>query len=190
LVRHVAGVIEPLLEESSFADVSVAQILEAANISRSAFYSYFSSKHDLMAAVAEIVMAEILEAGDGWWGLPPDATKEDMRDALRHVVEVWREHRLLLRSVTESVYQDAAVRDLYNGLVQHAMDGATAFIERAQAAGLAYPDIDARHVSEQMMYLAERSLYQIIGIENDRDYARFPDAMVDIFWRTVCEGYR
>lgn len=50
-----------LLNERSFQQISVGQIIERARIGRSTFYSHFTSKDDLLAAVTERLFKHVFE---------------------------------------------------------------------------------------------------------------------------------
>ncbi len=46
--RHIANVTEALLKEIPLEELSVKQIIEAAQVSRATFYHYFKDKHDVV----------------------------------------------------------------------------------------------------------------------------------------------
>ena len=184
------GVMPALLEKSSYAALHVAEIIEAGSISRATFYRYFKDKSDLLLQMVQHAVDDLLGAGDRWWHLPPTASKSDLEVAHRSIVEVYRRHRLVLRAVVEGAGYDASVREAYNALVADSIDNVAAHIERGQREGFIAPHLAARPTAELFVYLGERSLYQMIGVENEADPARYPDPLAELYWRTLYEGYR
>ena len=55
-----------LLERGSFAEVTVADILSAAGVSRGSFYFYFDSKHDVLAELVRRAVARGHDAAEPW----------------------------------------------------------------------------------------------------------------------------
>ncbi len=47
----IVGAVRDLLEEQSFADLSVSTISERAGVARSGFYFYFDSKYAVLAVI-------------------------------------------------------------------------------------------------------------------------------------------
>jgi hypothetical protein len=60
--RRLLPAVEALLETFSYAELSVEQMVAAADISRSTFYNYFEDKNDLLGALAAGAMGALIEA--------------------------------------------------------------------------------------------------------------------------------
>ncbi len=50
-----------MLEEVALSDLSVAQIIEQAEISRATFYFYFSSKYDVVVGLLAKIMNDVYD---------------------------------------------------------------------------------------------------------------------------------
>lgn len=190
LGRHFLNVIEPLLEETAYADLSVEQIIRAGNISRTTFYAYFSDKADLLLAMTQNIVGDLATSGDNWWQMSDDASKEDLRDALREVLEVYRTHRIIMRAVVDGTAHDPSVREAYDALVALSVDNLIAHIRRGQERGTIRPGIDPEGTGRLLTFMAERSLYKLLGVENVQTDAEFLDPLVEIYWRSLYEGAR
>jgi len=190
LARRFVAVMPALLEHASYSDLSVATIIKAGSISRASFYRYFQDKSELLLEMIQHVTEDLLGAGDEWWDLPVTATKEELVLAHRRIVDVYRRHRLLLRSVVEGAGYDPSLRAAYAELVATSVDNVARHIEDGQREGFITPDLVARPTAELLVYMGERSLYQIVGLEHETDDARYPDPLAEIYWRTLYEGYR
>src|SRR5512134_3249013 len=100
-VRHdVLSKALELAEERPFRDITVDEIARAAGLSRSAFYTHFHDKHELLLAAVQEVADELYEMSDRWWsGEGPPG--ERVRRALEGVVSVYAAHVILVPLATE-----------------------------------------------------------------------------------------
>ena len=58
-IRDSISAVRELLQERSFADLSVSTISERAGVARSGFYFYFDSKYAVLAVIVAEAMAEL-----------------------------------------------------------------------------------------------------------------------------------
>ncbi|PTL60155.1 TetR/AcrR family transcriptional regulator [Paraconexibacter algicola] len=190
LARHFVEAVEPLLEAGeTYADISVERLIKAVDISRSTFYVYFDDKGDLLGAMAQDVTRDLAEAGSGWFEFPVDATKDDLREAIRPLFETYRRHQLLLGAITEAAAYDPRVREQHLALVGQAVDGLKAQIQLQQRAGGAPAELDAQRTALWLTWMHERGLYQMVPSASAREVHKLLDAMVDLVWRTLYAGF-
>jgi len=188
LSAHFLAAIEELLEETPYAELKVEQIIRAGKISRTTFYVYFTDKADLLRAMAENVTSDLTAVA--FWNLDEDATVDDLRAALSDLVTVYREHRTLLRAVVEGTASDAGLRAVYESVVDKGIAELTAHITQGQRDGAVAPQLKPEPTARLLVHMLERSLYEVIGVENAGSDETFLDPLTDIFWRTLYEGYR
>jgi TetR/AcrR family transcriptional regulator, ethionamide resistance regulator len=93
---------EKLLAKQPFADLSVAQIIDRAGISRASFYHYFSSKLGVVAGLLVATMDEIFDIASPFLRRPGKTLAESLRVSMQNAMDVWTEHRILLRVVMEN----------------------------------------------------------------------------------------
>lgn len=190
LATHFVRAVEPMLEAGeSYADISVERLITAVDISRSTFYVYFDDKGDLLRAMAEDVTRDLAEAGASWFELPTDATKDDLRQALRPLFDTYRRHQTLLGAITEAAGYDPRVREQHLALVEEAVNGLEGHIKTQQRAGAAAPELDARRTAKWLTWMHERGLYQMVASASAAETRKLLDAMTDLVWRTLYEGY-
>lgn len=191
LARHFVAVVEPLLEAGdAYADLSVESLITAGGISRSTFYAYFEDKGDLLSAMAADVTAELFEAGRSWWDFPDDGDKAALREALRPALETQRRHRAILGAVADTAAYDARVRAQHARLVSEVAGNLATHVRGAQRRGTACSDLDAARVARWLIWMHERGLHQLVTPAADAEAAKLLDALTDIVWRTLYEGYR
>lgn len=190
LSRHFVQAVEPLLEAGeAYADISVERLITAVDISRSTFYVYFDDKGELLRAMGEDVTRDLSEAGSSWFELATDATKDDLRQALRPLFDTYRRHQTLLGAITEAASYDARVREQHLALVAEAVGELENHIRAQQRAGAAAPELDPRRTAQWLTWMHERGLYQMVATASAAESRKLLDAMTDLVWRTLYEGY-
>jgi AcrR family transcriptional regulator len=186
LSRHFVSVVETLVENGvRYADLSVEAIITAGGISRSTFYVYFEDKGDLLVAMAQDVIGDLVADGASWWELPVDATREDLQKALRVPIDTYRKHRTILGTVAETAAYDPRAREQQQHLIDQVVTALTTYMGDAQRAGVADPDLDAGRTAPWLIWMIERGLYQLVGTADDAEVERQLDALVEIVWRVV-----
>jgi AcrR family transcriptional regulator len=186
LSRHFVGVVEALVEDgASYADLSVEAIITAGGISRSTFYVYFADKGDLLVAMAQDVIGDLVADGASWWELPTDATREDLHKALRVPIDTYRKHRTILGTVAETAAYDPRVREQQQNLIRQVVSALTTYITEAQRSGTADTTLDANRTARWLIWMIERGLYQLIGGADGDETERLLDALTDIVWRVI-----
>jgi AcrR family transcriptional regulator len=186
LSRHFVSVVEDLVENGArYADLSVEAIITAGGISRSTFYVYFDDKGDLLVAMAQDVIGDLLADGASWWELPVDATREDLHKALRVPIDTYRKHRTILGTVAETAAYDPRVREQQRKLIDQVVAALTNYIGDAQRAEVADVHLDAARTAQWLIWMIERGLYQLVGSADDEEVERQLDALTEIVWRVV-----
>ena len=191
-VQHeLLGAVDRLLEDGeSYTELSVERLVAEAGISRSTFYVYFEDKGDLLRAMAEDVIVEIGEAGRQWWDLPPDATKEDVRAALREVFNTYRSHRAVFRAVVDTAAYDAGVRHQFGALVRGLISELAGHIRQGQDRGYVKQGLDPDRAAAWLTWMAERGLHQLVADAPEEESERLVGTLTEIVWNTLYEGTR
>lgn len=186
LSRHFVSVVENLVEKGvRYADLSVEAIITAGGISRSTFYVYFDDKGDLLVAMAQDVIGDLLADGASWWELPVDGTREDLRKALRVPIDTYRKHRTILGAIAETAAYDPRAQEQQQNLIDQVVSALTTYIGDAQRAGVADAHLDAARTAQWLIWMIERGLYQLVGTADDDEVERQLDSLVEIVWRVV-----
>jgi TetR/AcrR family transcriptional regulator, ethionamide resistance regulator len=150
---------ERLLAELPLHELSVAQIIEEAAISRATFYFYFSSKFAVLTALVAKVMDEMLDVSRGFSVSSGMEPAEVFRRRVEAATVVWTAHRAVLRATVENWNAFPELRELWLGVMQRLADGIAAEIEHARAAGNAPPGPDSRQLAAVIAWAIERCLY-------------------------------
>jgi AcrR family transcriptional regulator len=162
---------ERLLDQVPLHDISVADIITEAQISRGTFYFYFSSKFAVVNGLLSRVMDEIYEVVrpfvDRDWSEPADVT---LRRSLEATVSVWVAHRATLRATHEHWHAVEELGERWLSVVERFTDAVAEQIDRERAAGVAPPGADSRQLAASLLWATDRCLY-VAAIGADADLA-------------------
>jgi TetR/AcrR family transcriptional regulator, ethionamide resistance regulator len=151
-----------LAEHGSFRDLTVDEIARSAGLSRSAFYTHFRDKHELLLAAVNDVAEQLYRMADRWWhgtGAPADRVE----GALAGVISVYAEQASLLRLATEVSTYDDEIREVWLGIAGRFIDATAEQIRTEQLEGLIPQTLEARPTAETLVWMAERCCYIYLG---------------------------
>ncbi|HEV7708167.1 MAG TPA: TetR/AcrR family transcriptional regulator [Asanoa sp.] len=164
LRERILDALHELLRERTFDTLSVAEIINAAGISRASFYFYFAGKQ---AALAELVRRAVGAGHDAAqpWVQATAGPRETLRAGVDAGAGLWLSNAAVLRAIVESWASDPQLRELWLGQMATFTDAAITRIEAdrrtdpAVAAHLAGVDVPALAASltwtgERLYYLA------------------------------------
>lgn len=158
--------LEQQLQDHPFADVSIAAVADAAGLRRSAFYFYFTSKHDAVTQLlGDVFEEEIAELGEILYDA--DDSPRNVERGLRYIVGSWRERKTLLAAVLDARDGDAEARNIWEGWLERYEEFATDFI--TQAAGI--DPCKSRVLAHVLIAMNERALERHLRSAGDRKSA-------------------
>jgi AcrR family transcriptional regulator len=161
--RDVAAAIldaaERLLGQRGLAELTVADVLEAAGVSRGSFYFYFDSKEAVVAALLERIVDEIHAASLPWLDRGDTPPEQALREAIEGSLALWRRHAPVLRSTVETWQAVPEIRELWGEVLDRFTTAAAAQIEKDRAAGVAVPGPPADALAGALVAMNERCFY-------------------------------
>jgi AcrR family transcriptional regulator len=171
-----------LAEGSSYAELNVERIANAAGISRTAFYFYFADKRDLLMRLATDVTEQLYAQADIWFSGDGDA-EDEMREALTRILVLYREHGVLIRAIVEVSTYEEDIATFWRGLLNRFVDATQ---RRIEAAGGDRPHPPpARATAFALTWMVERTYYQQLVQDQPVDERELIDAIVAIYLRTI-----
>lgn len=151
---------ERLLAEGPLTELSVAQIISVAGISRATFYFYFSSKFAVLAGLVARVNEELFEVVQPFIGRPESAPPDEaLRESLTAAVSLWQRHRPALQAMHEHWTATDQLRELWISAMGRFVETTAAEIERQRQAGLARHVGDSGLISSTLVWSTEQCLY-------------------------------
>lgn len=155
-----------LLESTSLADLTVAQILAAADVGRTSFYEHFSSKEDVVVKLMRSISAEAAEELEPMFQRgerPPD---EAFREGLANLMRVSARYAPLLLAVIESWPAVPELRGIWFGMLGEVTQRMAGLIDAERAAGVAPPGADSAALAAALVWTTERSFHvALTGVE-------------------------
>lgn len=138
-------------EGRAFAELSVAEIVLRAGVSRPTFYAYFRDKRDLVLALGADFEAAAHEAAAPWLEMRED----DVRTALRAVLETFRAHQVTIRAITEAAGYDDDVAAFWRRFHERFIVNV---VQRAAPPPAEATAVEARAFT--LIWMTERSIYE------------------------------
>jgi AcrR family transcriptional regulator len=151
---------ERLLAGTSLHELSVAQIIADAGISRATFYFYFGSKFAVLTVLVDRVIGEIFEVSqrflDRTSGLPIAVA---MRQRIQASAKIWDANRAVLQATVENWNAIPELRTVWLQALGRLTNGLAMEIERERAVGRAPHGPDSHSLAATLVWTTERCLY-------------------------------
>ncbi len=160
-----------LLGTRRFSDLSVADILAAAGISRASFYFYFEGKHDVLAELVTRAVTQGHQAAEPWLADPPDKVAA-LRAGITAGARLWQAQAPVLRAIVENWRTEPRLTELWLGQMQTFTDATITQIATDPHATQTLAGLDITAVAGSLTWLGEQ-LYYLAATDtppwNDQD---------------------
>ncbi|PRY10562.1 TetR/AcrR family transcriptional regulator [Kineococcus rhizosphaerae] len=163
--RAILDTAERLLGERSYADVSVDDLARGAGLSRPTFYFYFPSKESVLLALLDRVVAEARARRDEAFAQPAADAEGRWRQAIGAIAQPFRSHLAVTLAAAEARATSAAVRDVWNGVMDRFVTETATQIEAERARGAAPDGPPARDLAVALNWMNERVLHSAFAGE-------------------------
>lgn len=144
-----------MLEQRSFADVSVDDLAKGAGLSRPTFYFYFASKD----AVLVRLFGQAITASGAREPQNPEVPVDPRRawhDGIYAFVDSLRPHRAVVLAGLGVMATNTELRELWSGFMTGWIDYTAALILRERERGAAPDTIPARDLATALNLMNER----------------------------------
>ena len=159
----ILNALDERLKTTALDDISVADLTDAAGITRSAFYFYFDSKAAAVSMLLVVVNREAGEAIEKIVGEEGDfraRVTAGLTRLIDRVLEVDHIYRALLTARTKH----EATREMWDAGRRINAEPVADFIRAERAAGRAPDGVDAQRLAEGLMqlnqHILERAVYE------------------------------
>jgi TetR/AcrR family transcriptional regulator, ethionamide resistance regulator len=147
-----------LLASRAFTELSIAEILGAAGVSRGTFYFYFDSKHAVLAELVRRSVVQGLGAAEPWLAGPQDKTAA-LRQGTLAGARRWQANAPVLRAIVENWQSEPRLRDLWLQQMQLFTDATVAQIGADPVATAHLSGHNVAGVASALTWLSERLYY-------------------------------
>lgn len=150
---------ERLLEDTSLQDLTVAQILKGAGLSRANFYHYFANKYDVLVALVSRVFDQSYGEDAPWAASPGRDRAKQMGSSLAHTLEMWSDHGAVICAVIEHMHSQPAVGAAWQRMFARFVDTVTEQVRFERESGRAPEGAPADMVATLLVGAVERAFY-------------------------------
>jgi AcrR family transcriptional regulator len=189
VVARMTEVVEGLLHhQDSYLDISVEQIIEAGGMSRSTFYRYFDDKADLIVALGDSAMTEIITTAQAIWELPPGSSREDVSAAVGRAFDAYLPHTQLMSAVQEVSTYDKRAREHFGAAYARAQRAIAQHIRAGQKAGSVRAELHPDETAGWLTWMVERGMSQLGPGADRAGLTRLQESLTAIIWHTLYGG--
>jgi TetR/AcrR family transcriptional regulator, ethionamide resistance regulator len=146
-----------LLDTVPLAELSVAQILEAAEVGRTSFYEHFASKDDVVVTLLGSVRDEVSAGTAPLFHRGERAIEEAFREGLANWMRISAQHRALLLAVAEEWPAVPELRRIWFQLLGELTVALAGLIDSDRASGIAPAGADSAALAASLIWGTERS---------------------------------
>ncbi len=131
----IVAAVRELLEQRSFADLSVSTISERAGVARSGFYFYFDSKYAVLAVIVADAMAELDKLTHDFAPREVDESPGDFaKRMVGYAATVFASNDPIMRACTLAQNTDAQIREIMNDFQDTVVDKIVGLVEQDSGA--------------------------------------------------------
>jgi TetR/AcrR family transcriptional regulator, ethionamide resistance regulator len=184
--QAILATAERLLEERSFADISVDDLAKGAGLSRPTFYFYFKSKEALLLALLEPMITRADAEYEGAAQRLPADPRRVWRAGINAFFVAFDSHRAVARAGAEAVASSAEVRTVWSGFMQKWINQTAALISAERARGAAPETIPALDLATSLNQMNERTMMAAFSAEQPAvDHDRLVDTLAHIWVSSI-----
>lgn len=184
--KAILDATEQLLARQRFDELSVADILQAAQVSRASFYFYFESKYAVLGELVRRVVQQAQAAAAPWVEEDAGSPEHTLRQGTSQGLQLWTKHAPVLRAIVEHWRSDEKLAALWMEMMDGFTRAATHRIEHDRAAGRApRTSVDASTLASTLTWMSERIYYlAAIGHPAFQDEQQVIDVLTQV-WLSV-----
>ena len=177
-----------LIEQRSFADISVDDLAKGAGISRPTFYFYFASKE----AVLLSLMDPLIKRADTGFDNAMDTMPAEPHQAIRRGIEIFfssfGSHPATARAGAEAVNSSPEFRAIWAGLMQKWIGLTAALINAERQRGAAPETLPALDLATSLNLMNEKMMMATLADDRPSvEHDRVVDTLTHI-WLTSIYG--
>ncbi len=166
-----------LLESAALADLSVAQILDAAAVGRTSFYEHFCSKDDVVVKLVRVVSAELAEGIEPVFERGERSPDDAYREGLANWMRTGSSHRALLVAVAEEWPAVPELRQIWFELLGEVTVRLAGLIDHERRTGIAPPGADSQALAAALVWGTERAFH--VAVTGQHPALIDPEAIVE-----------
>ncbi|MGV9863035.1 TetR/AcrR family transcriptional regulator [Rhodococcus koreensis] len=150
---------EQLLQETSMQDLTVAQIIKRAGLSRANFYHYFASKYDVLVAMIARLFDDAYSESVPWQAPPGKTRAKSMDASMRGTIDMWSAHGAVICAAVEQMHSVPAVAAAWKVMLEQFVGAVAEQIIHERANGAAPDGASPEMIATMLVGGVERTFY-------------------------------
>jgi AcrR family transcriptional regulator len=178
LRRAILEATERLLQEETLDDLTVAQILEEADVSRATFYFYFAGKDDAFIALLTEVMGDFVPRFEAIMADVERRRSPRLHQDIAGWLTIDPPRRAVMRNAVEEWPRRPDLCEAYLARQRRMAQALARAIDEDRAAGVALESIPSAQLAAGWIWTMERAWYRAVGgAEHLHDLPAINDAL-------------
>lgn len=171
-----------LLERMPMADVSVAQIVKEADISRTTFYYNFTSKYAVIAALMTRIADGLVEPFEPLFAAASEGGEptRDWHPLLEALAHIYDSHGPIVRAGMEHWHAVPELREVWLANLERSSLLLADLIDHQRANGIARPGLESQRLARTVVQAVQQAWY-MAGFEGKTDIESLVEASEPIF---------
>ena len=188
--KAILDATEQLLAHQRFDELSVADILNAAQVSRASFYFYFESKYAVLGELVRRFVQLAQAVSQPWFEVDAEPYTRTLRQGISQTLQLCIKHAPVLRAIVENWRSDERLAALWTEMMDTFTQAAMHRIERDRAAGRALrTSVDASTLAGTLTWMSERIYYlAAIGHPTFQDEQQVIGALTEVWLSAIYSG--
>jgi AcrR family transcriptional regulator len=185
LIERSLPEVEALLARGGgFLNVTLEEILASAGMSRTSFYRYFTDKNELLVALIEPVIADVLLAAARPMLIAPPVTLGELERVMRETIAIYAPHVDLLGAMVEVAAYDSVVNARFRAGFDAASAQIAEGIRSGQRDGYIRTTLHPDEMAGWITWMSERGMSQLVRGADDATLDRLASSVAAILWHT------
>ena len=111
---RILRVLETLLNEVPYEQVSIAEVTRRAAVTRPAFYFHFDTLGAAISSLMETLFDELIAVAGQWYSHSGHSQPENLRQGMSDTVTLWRRHAVVMDAMMRAAGSDDSAMRILN----------------------------------------------------------------------------
>ncbi|MCW0212986.1 MAG: TetR/AcrR family transcriptional regulator [Pseudonocardia sp.] len=157
--RRLIDCATELFREQGYVATTVSDIARKAGVSLATFYVYFAERTDVVIALLDEVVGDVMRQGVGQWD--PRSGRAGLSRVVTSYVESFARHAEFFAIRESAIHADERMLEQYVQYNRHFHETFARYLEEGVALGLVRSDLDPSGMARAMTLMMERYCYDV-----------------------------
>jgi AcrR family transcriptional regulator len=171
-----------LLERMPMAELSVAQIVKEADISRTTFYYNFTSKYAVIAALMNRIADGLVEPFEPLFAAASEGGEptRDWRPLMEALARIYDAHGPILRAAMGNWHEVPELREVWLANIERSAQLLADLIDHQRASGIARPGLESLRLARTVVQAVQQAWF-MAGFAGETDTESLLHASEPVF---------